>query len=76
MKAGLHPNTVDTVVTCSCGATYWVRSTKAKMHVDICGKCHPFYTGKQRLVDSGGRVERFRRKYEQAKALKEARQGQ
>ena len=75
MKAGLHPNAVPTVVTCSCGATYHVHSTKAKMHVDICGNCHPFYTGKQRLVDTGGRVERFRRKYDQAKALQAARAG-
>lgn len=75
MKAGLHPNVVPAVVTCSCGATYEVHSTKAKVHVDICGNCHPFYTGKQRFVDSGGRVERFRRKYDKSRALQEGRSG-
>ena len=68
MKATIHPNYVATKVTCACGATHEVRSTKPTMRVDVCASCHPFYTGKQRIVDTGGRVERFLRKYEQAKA--------
>jgi len=68
MKAGLHPNYVTTKVTCACGSTYEIRSTKPITRVDVCANCHPFYTGKQRIVDTGGRVERFLRKYEQAKA--------
>jgi len=68
MKAGIHPNYVQTKVTCACGASHEIHSTRATMRVDVCSNCHPFYTGKQRLVDTGGRVERFLRKYEQAKA--------
>ena len=68
MKANIHPNYVVTKVTCACGATHEVRSTKPNLRVDVCASCHPFYTGKQRIVDTGGRVERFLRKYEQAKA--------
>ncbi len=63
VKEGIHPNYAPTVATCACGATYRVSSTKAKLRVDVCGNCHPFYTGKQRLVDTGGRIDRFRRKY-------------
>jgi large subunit ribosomal protein L31 len=61
MKAGIHPEYHRTRVTCACGATYEVGSTRANIRVDICARCHPFYTGKQRIVDTGGRVERFRR---------------
>ncbi len=68
VKANIHPTYSLTKVTCACGATHEVRSTKASMRVDVCGSCHPFYTGKQRIVDTGGRVERFLRKYEQAKS--------
>lgn len=68
MKATIHPQYVQTTVTCSCGASHQIRSTKPTMHIDVCASCHPFYTGKQRLVDTGGRVERFVRKYEAAKA--------
>lgn len=63
MKPDIHPKYVDAVVTCACGATYHVRSTKPSYRVEVCGACHPFYTGNQRVVDTGGRVERFRRKY-------------
>ena len=63
MKSGIHPNYVETKVTCSCGNTFTTRSTKDVMHVELCNQCHPFYTGKQKLVDTGGRVERFQRKY-------------
>jgi large subunit ribosomal protein L31 len=63
MKQGIHPDYVETIVTCSCGNTFTTRSVKAELHVELCNKCHPFYTGKQKLVDTGGRVERFQRKY-------------
>ena len=63
MKQGIHPEYVTTKVTCSCGNTFTTRSTKPEMHVELCNQCHPFYTGKQKLVDTGGRVERFQRKY-------------
>ena len=62
MKAGIHPNYVVATVKCSCGNTFETRSTKADLHVELCSECHPFYTGKQKLVDTGGRVERFQRK--------------
>lgn len=63
MKADIHPKLYDTVITCACGATYHTRSTKKAISVEICSACHPFFTGKQKLVDTAGRVERFRRKY-------------
>ena len=62
MKAGIHPEYVLATVTCSCGNTFQTRSTKPELHVEICSNCHPFYTGRQKLVDSGGRVERFQRR--------------
>jgi large subunit ribosomal protein L31 len=63
MKPDIHPeyNTIN--VTCACGASFQMRSTKSIDQVDICSECHPFYTGKQKLVDTAGRVERFRKKY-------------
>jgi large subunit ribosomal protein L31 len=63
MKEGIHPEYRKATVRCSCGNTFETRSTKADLHVEICSNCHPFYTGKQKLVDSGGRVERFQRRY-------------
>ena len=63
MKQGIHPDYVETVVTCSCGNTFTTRSIKPELHVELCNQCHPFYTGKQKLVDTGGRVERFQKKY-------------
>jgi len=63
MKEGIHPEYVDSTITCSCGAVYHTRSTRKQIHVEICANCHPFFTGQQRLVDTAGRVERFRRKY-------------
>jgi len=63
MKKDIHPKYVDTVVTCGCGETFKTRSTVEKINVEICSKCHPFYTGKQKLVDATGRVERFQRKF-------------
>jgi large subunit ribosomal protein L31 len=65
MKQGIHPDYVETIVTCSCGNTFTTRSVKPELHVELCNQCHPFYTGKQKLVDTGGRVERFQRKYAQ-----------
>ena len=72
MKTGLHPEYVESTVTCSCGNTFVTRSTEAELHVEMCNQCHPFYTGKQRLVDSGGRVERFRKRYGDTGSSKKA----
>ncbi len=63
MKKGIHPEYVETTVTCGCGETFITRSTKSEIKVEICSKCHPFYTGKQKFVDSAGRVERFKQKF-------------
>ena len=63
MKTEIHPEYIESTVACSCGNTFVTRSTEAELHVEMCNQCHPFYTGKQRLVDSGGRVERFRKRY-------------
>jgi large subunit ribosomal protein L31 len=63
MKTGIHPTYKKSLVTCVCGATFETRSTMGDIHIEICSACHPFYTGKQKLVDSAGRVERFKRKY-------------
>src|SRR4051794_37490299 len=62
MKTETHPEYVASHVRCTCGNEFWTRSTKPELHVEICSNCHPFYTGKQKLVDTGGRVERFRRR--------------
>ena len=62
MKQGIHPNYVDCTITCACGNVIKTRSTKPEIHVEVCSKCHPFYTGKQKLVDTGGRVERFNKR--------------
>ena len=66
MKEGIHPNYVDCTITCACGNVIQTRSTKPEIRVEVCSKCHPFYTGKQKLVDTGGRVERFKRRYANA----------
>ncbi|MGH8012936.1 MAG: 50S ribosomal protein L31 [Candidatus Binataceae bacterium] len=63
MKAGIHPKYRRSLVTCACGNTFETRSTAPEIHVEVCSNCHPFYTGQQRLVDTAGRVERFKRKY-------------
>lgn len=67
MKPKIHPEYKETTITCACGEVIHTRSTKQNIRVEICSKCHPLYTGKQRLVDSAGRVEKFRRKYGQKK---------
>lgn len=83
MKQGIHPNYVECTVRCTCGNTWVTRSTKSEMTLDLCDKCHPFYTGQQKLVDTGGRVQRFADKFggaaaaqlkraEEAKAAKAA----
>jgi large subunit ribosomal protein L31 len=63
MKPGIHPKYVDATVTCACGNTFTVGSTRQTMRVDVCSKCHPFFTGQQRILDTAGRVERFRRRF-------------
>ncbi|MFT4036471.1 MAG: 50S ribosomal protein L31 [Patulibacter sp.] len=68
MKTDIHPEYVEAHVTCTCGNTFTTRSTTPTISVEICSNCHPFYTGKQKLMDTGGRVERFRRRAAAAKA--------
>ena len=65
MKADILPNYGDATVTCSCGNTFVTKSTKSTLSIELCNECHPFFTGKQKLVDTGGRVERFQRRYGQ-----------
>ena len=64
MKPKLHPELHEVLVHCACGVTWNTRSTKKELRIEICSSCHPFFTGKQKLVDSAGRVERFRKRYE------------
>ena len=68
MRQGIHPEYVVATVRCSCGNTFTTRSTRSDLRVEICSNCHPFYTGKQKLVDTGGRVERFQRRYAKQQA--------
>jgi large subunit ribosomal protein L31 len=71
MKAEIHPEYTTATVKCVCGNSWETRSTVGgEIHVDICSACHPFYTGKQKLVDTAGRVERFRKRYEKVEKLK------
>ena len=67
MKSDIHPNYVPTTITCACGEVIETASTRENIHVEICSKCHPFYTGKQKLVDTGGRVDRFNKRLQAAK---------
>lgn len=67
MKKKIHPEYIECKVICSCGNTFDTRSTKKELKVEICSNCHPFYTGKQKLVDSGGRVERFKKRLVKSK---------
>ena len=66
MKAEIHPEYVVSQVTCTCGNEFTTRSTQPEIRVEICSECHPFYTGKQKIVDTGGRIERFNKKRKQA----------
>jgi len=63
MKKNIHPKVYDTIIKCACGATFETKSTQKEIHVEICSQCHPFFTGKQKFVDSAGRIERFKKKY-------------
>ena len=63
MKQGIHPNYVETTIKCACGAEFKTRSTKKDIKVEICSKCHPFFTGRQKLVDTGGRVDGFNKRF-------------
>lgn len=65
MKPGIHPEYHEVEVRCACGATWTTRSTKPELHLEICSNCHPFFTGKQKLIDTEGRVDRFTKKYGQ-----------
>src|SRR6185436_7364614 len=67
MQPGIHPNYVLATVTCACGHTFQTRSTRPSIHLEICSNCHPFFTGRQKLVDSAGRVERFTKRFEKTK---------
>ncbi len=70
MRTETHPDYETTAVRCSCGNTFETRSTRTDLRVELCNECHPFFTGKQKLVDTGGRVERFQRRYGARKAKK------
>lgn len=77
MKPNIHPEYVEATVVCACGNTFQTRSTKAHLHVEVCSKCHPFFTGERRIVDTAGRVERFLKRYglqegEEAEAVAKA----
>ncbi|MGE0174078.1 MAG: 50S ribosomal protein L31 [Oligoflexales bacterium] len=67
MKEGIHPNYVAAKVTCACGNAFETRSTVEDIRVEICSSCHPFFTGKQKLIDTAGRIEKFRKKYAEKK---------
>lgn len=70
MKKEIHPAYHEVTVHCACGETFTTRSTKKELRVEICSKCHPFFTGKQKLVDSAGRVERFQKRYQKTAATR------
>ena len=72
MKDKIHPKYKETTIVCACGAVVETRSTKENIHVEICSKCHPFFTGKQKLVDSAGRVDKFKKRYAKKKPPKKA----
>jgi len=63
MKKGIHPELYDITITCACGATFRTKSTRKDYKVEICSRCHPFFTGKEKLVDTAGKIEKFSRKY-------------
>lgn len=66
MKSDIHPKYQEVTASCACGESFVTKSTRDKIHTDICSKCHPFFTGQQKLVDTEGRVERFKKKYAKA----------
>jgi large subunit ribosomal protein L31 len=67
MRQGIHPEYKEATISCACGAGYKTRSTRGDFSVEICAKCHPFYTGKQKIVDTAGRVDRFHKRYSKAR---------
>ena len=67
MKANVHPEYIETTITCSCGEVIHTRSTRKSIRVEICSKCHPFFTGDKKFVDTAGRIERFEKKYKKSK---------
>ncbi|MGE3269878.1 MAG: 50S ribosomal protein L31 [Chloroflexota bacterium] len=72
MKENIHPKYAPTTITCACGSSFETRSTGQNLRIDVCSRCHPFYTGEQRLMDTGGQVERFRRRASRAAAAQSA----
>lgn len=76
MKPGIHPDYVECTVTCGCGNSFVTRSTESSLRVDICSACHPFYTGRQKFVDTAGRIEKFMKKYQGLEGPKGAKQKQ
>ena len=68
MKAGIHPELKECAISCTCGAVYHTLSTVPSLHVDVCAGCHPFFTGTQKLMDTAGRIEKFKRKYTKKKS--------
>lgn len=70
MREKIHPNYVEATIVCSCGNTWQTRSTRASVHLDVCSKCHPYFTGEARIVDTAGRVERFRMRAAKAQPRK------
>src|SRR5262245_22066883 len=72
MKSGIHPKYHEVTVTCACGETFKTRSTNPELRLEICSKCHPFFTGRQKLIDSAGRVERFEKRYKPAASAAES----
>ena len=75
MQEGIHPNYPAARVTCACGTTFVTRSTRGDFQVDVCSQCHPFYTGTQKLIDTAGRVDRFRKRYEKSSVASQKAQG-
>ena len=76
MKTDIHPEYATATVKCACGNTFQTRSTASEIHTDICSACHPFFTGKQKLIDTAGRVDKFEKKYKVQRAAKKAAQPQ
>ena len=76
MKADIHPKYVTATVHCACGETWQTRSTKSEIRLEICSSCHPFFTGKQKLIDTEGRVDRFQKKYQKVRDAAEAKKKQ
>ena len=75
MKSAIHPNYVETVIVCACGATYRTRSTRDNIKIGICAACHPFFTGEQKFVDTAGRVDKFKRRYGTVRATRAVKPG-